>query len=275
MGQKVKNIIKDLVPPVLLRAFRGREGNRWCGHYTSWEKAVKASSGYDREFILEKVKEAMLKVKSGEAVYERDSVLFDDIQYSWPLLAALMWIAAQACGKLNITDFGGSLGSSYFQNRKFLDCLPGIRWNIVEQEHFVRAGKGHFENEGLRFYASIDDCLKETSPNSILCSGVAQYLEKPYDLFEKIRAIGFEFILFDRTGLIDGENDRLTVQKVPSKIYAATYPCWFFSRPVFMSFWKDDYELVSEFDALAGVMNLDGNERAYDKGFIYRRRSHS
>lgn len=34
--------------------------------------------------------EATLKVKRGEAVFERDSVLFDEIQYSWPVTAALI-----------------------------------------------------------------------------------------------------------------------------------------------------------------------------------------
>lgn len=275
MGPKIKNILKDLLPPVLLQAFRVRKGNRWYGYYPCWEEAMKESSGYECEFILKKVKEAMLKVKSGEAAYERDSVLFDDIQYSWPLLAAVMWIGARSCAKLNIIDFGGSLGSSYFQNKKFLDALPGVRWNIVEQENFVRVGKEHFEDEGLRFYSSIDDCLKETSPNTVLLSGVIQYLKEPYELLEKIRSIGFEFIFFDRTGLIDGDEDRLTIQKVPKEIYSATYPCWFFSRSKFMSFWNDNYDLVAEFEALAGVMRLEGNERAYDKGFIYRKRSHT
>ena len=70
--------------------------------------------------ILDKVLAATLKVKQGQAVFERDSVLFDEIEYSWPLLAGLMWAAASNGGKLNVLDFGGALGSSYYQNRKFL-----------------------------------------------------------------------------------------------------------------------------------------------------------
>jgi putative methyltransferase (TIGR04325 family) len=74
---------------------------------------VEASTGYDSEIILEKTRDALLKVKNGEAAYERDSVLFDEIQYAWPLLTSLMWVAAQAKGILNVLDFGGSLGTTY------------------------------------------------------------------------------------------------------------------------------------------------------------------
>jgi putative methyltransferase (TIGR04325 family) len=38
-------------------------------------------------------------------------------------------------------DFGGSLGSSYFQNKKFLDALRLVEWNVVEQENFVATGE--------------------------------------------------------------------------------------------------------------------------------------
>src|SRR5215475_3829712 len=96
----------------------------WKGDYSSWEAAKKQAGSYDDGIILEKVEQAALKVRNGEATYERDSVLFDRIEYSWPLLAALMWVAARNKGKLTVADFGGSLGSSYFQNKVFLEGLP-------------------------------------------------------------------------------------------------------------------------------------------------------
>jgi putative methyltransferase (TIGR04325 family) len=100
-----------------------------------------------------------------------------------------------------------------------------------------------------------------------------QYLETPYALLEKVKAFSFPFILIDRTGFMGGAEDRLTIQRVPPTIYPASYPCWFFSRRKFTSFFEDAYELVEEFDALAGVMHLDGKEVALDKGFILKRRS--
>ena len=43
---------------------------------------MRMSSGYDSQLILDKVLTSTLKVKNGEAAYERDSVLFDEIQYA-------------------------------------------------------------------------------------------------------------------------------------------------------------------------------------------------
>src|ERR1700712_2624661 len=86
----------------------------WSGNYNSWQEAEQQCVGYDADNILEKIKVATLKVKNGDAVYERDALLFDSIQYSWPLLANLLWIAGKKTSRLSVIDFGGSLGSSYF-----------------------------------------------------------------------------------------------------------------------------------------------------------------
>ena len=82
-----------------------------------------------------------MTVVDGRAAYERDSVLFEEVEYVWPLLASLMWVGARHLGSLNVLDFGGSLGSTYFQNRIFLATLPSVRWNIVEQPRHVEVGR--------------------------------------------------------------------------------------------------------------------------------------
>lgn len=61
--------------------------------------------GYNSDEIIKKVKQFLLKVKSGKAVYERDSILFDKIYYSRPLLAGLLWIACQRGDRLNLIVF--------------------------------------------------------------------------------------------------------------------------------------------------------------------------
>jgi len=87
--------------------------------------------------------------------------------------------AARNVGVLNVLDFGGSLGSSYFQNRELLKILPTIRWNVVEQAHYVKAGQTYIQDEQLRFYPSIHECLAENKVNAILLSSVLQYLSDP------------------------------------------------------------------------------------------------
>ncbi|HET6513956.1 MAG TPA: methyltransferase, TIGR04325 family, partial [Thermodesulfovibrionales bacterium] len=187
--------IKRFVPPVMAdlvaQAFTSPV---FSGNYRTWEEAQLASTSYDSDVILNKVKDALLKVKNGEAVYERDSVLFDKVQYSWPLLAGLLWVASREDNRLNLIDFGGSLGSSYYQNKKFLEHLPELKWSIVEQEKFVECGKQYFEDEHVRFYHDLNACIEERHPDAILFSSVIQYLEKPYGLLADVLNQGFAYI---------------------------------------------------------------------------------
>ena len=166
----------------------------YTGDYESWDHAQKNSTGYNSPVILEKVKQSMIKVKNGEAVYERDSVLFKEVHYSYPLLVSLLYCAAQNKGKLNIVDFGGSLGSTYFQNIKFLKGLLFCRWSIVEQPHFVSCGIDNFQDDTLKFFLSINEALKINSSNVILFSSTIQYLEDPISILEQMQDLNFDYI---------------------------------------------------------------------------------
>ena len=90
MQNTMKQFLKDWLPPVLIRRIRRSKNISFVGNFASWDEAKKYSHGYDKDIILRKCKNAMLKVKTGEAVYERDSVLFDKVQYSFPILAGLL-----------------------------------------------------------------------------------------------------------------------------------------------------------------------------------------
>jgi len=220
------------------------------GDYGSWDEAKAASMGYDHGIIVEKTKAALLKVKKGDAAYERDSALFDEIQYDWPVLAGLMWVAAQCGGRLNVLDFGGSLGSTYFHNRVFLSSLSGeVRWNVVEQSGHVTVGKAYFEDATLRFYGSIAECLATgTHPNVVLLSSVLQYLEHSHTVLKQIFELPCGHIIIDRTPFWDGPTDRLCVQRVPPHIYPASYPSWIFSRSQFYSRIHKKWEMMITFD---------------------------
>ena len=204
-------------------------------------------------------------------MHERDSVLFDQIEYSWGLLAGLMWVAAQTCGKLNLIDFGGSLGSVYFQNRKFLSALNSVSWNIVEQKHYVDIGIKKFKTEQLNFFYDIESCLAESRPEILLFSSVIQYLENPYEFLKNIRQLEFDYIFFNRTFFVDIGRDILTIQKVSPRIYQASYPCWFFDTNKFRSFFSDCYELIAEFDARGGGLILNDGLCGIDKGLLFRK----
>lgn len=271
MKISVKNLLRKIAPPCAVDAYRvafRRYG--FFGNYPSWEDAKRASIGYDSDVILNKVRDSLLKVKNGEAIYERDSVLFDRTEYSWPLLAALLWIASRNGNSLNLVDFGGSLGSSYYQNRKFLSHLKHVTWNIVEQKKFVDCGKLYFEDGNVRFYQDIEACLQEQPARTILLSSVIQYLERPYDALSMILRHRFKYVLFDRTPfLLDGD-DRITVQKVPPSIYPVSYPSWLLNQGKFLDFFSGGYETIAEFESADKA-----NTSAVFKGFIFKARKNA
>jgi putative methyltransferase (TIGR04325 family) len=221
------------------------------GDFQSWAAARQASTGYDAPAIVEKVRAATLKVVSGEAACERDSIAFERIEYSLPLLVCLLYAASRSENQLNIIDFGGSLGSSYWQNRHFLAHLRHLRWSVVEQPHFVAVGQSEIANEALRFYPSIAASLAEGPANAILLSSVLQYLEEPFTVLASILAIGVQFVMLDRTSFfVDDLPDRITVEDVHPSVYQGSYPAWFFNLAKFRLFVQaSGYRIVEEFDS--------------------------
>jgi len=180
-----------------------------------------------------------------------------------------MWVAARCEGRLNVLDFGGSLGSTYFQNRAFLSAINTLRWNIVEQPHYVAVGKEHFEDNHLKFYTSITNCLTETQPNVVLLSSVLQYLEHPYSVLDQTQNLSCDHIIIDRTPFWDGPTDRLCVQTVPPSIYPASYPSWIFSTPRFHAYLNEKWQIMAEFDSLD---SLNAAVKAVWQGQIIERR---
>lgn len=240
----------------------------WFGNYNSWQEAANNSSGYNSTEIVEKVKEGLLKVKKGDAAFERDSVAFDKVEYVWPVLAGLLWIAAQGHGKLNVLDFGGSLGSTFFQYRRFLSPIE-VRWNVVEQDIFIDYGVKYFQDNNLRFFYTVEECQSKNPVDVILLSSVLPYLEKPYHWLDVLISQNVPFIILDKMPfLTTGNDDRLTVQKVPPSIYEASYPAWFFNETKFMKAMQHKYDLVESFEG-DDVANIN----AVFKGFIFKRKN--
>jgi putative methyltransferase (TIGR04325 family) len=225
-------------------------------------------SGYDSQEIVNKVLAATLKVKSGEYAYERDSVGFSKIEYSWPVLCGLLLAATTNENKLSVLDFGGSLGSSYFQNQKFLPFLSSVNWSVVEQLSFAGVGKEKIASKELHFYATIKECMLEQHPNVILLSSVLQYIDDYIAVIDSVASIGSEFVIIDRTPFLKNDGEEIIVtQKVPDVIYQASYPCRFFSESSFLKLLEGyEYVLCESFTSLDEL-----DDRAVWKGFIFRK----
>jgi putative methyltransferase (TIGR04325 family) len=208
-------------------------------------------------------------VKNEEAVYERDSVLFNKIQYAWPVLSALLWVANLNKGKLKVLDFGGALGTSYRQNRYFLSSIEQLSWAVVEQPNFVDCGQKDFQNEELRFFNTVSEAITAFSPNVVLISSVLQYIENYEQLLLKILAERIPIIILDRVSVSLADTDTVYLQIVPSSIYSASYPCFMIAESKLIDhFAQNGYSLVEDFESL-NFPELE-SVKALNRGYIFR-----
>ena len=262
--------------PVELRTYLRRRRRRQASFddsFTEWAAAAQASAGYASEVIVQSVLSSTLAVSRGEAVFERDSVTFDEADYSWPVLSGFMWAAAASQGHLNVLDFGGALGSTYFQNARFLEDLASLRWCIVEQPAFVETGRQHLANSTLEFYDDLQECLDRERPNLIHFGSSLQYLEDPWQVLTLAAASKAQFLIVDRTPVSRSDYDLVTVQEVPASIYPASYPARVFSSSLLRGILLQDWEIIAEFESLGGEAKTTGGVAVTWQGWLCCRRT--
>jgi putative methyltransferase (TIGR04325 family) len=264
--KKVPGYAKLLLPPVIfnwLKASTIKYG--WFGDYSSWQSACASlsASGYSSQNIALKVHEGALMVKNGLKAYERDSAVFDQIEYYYPVATYLLYIAQLNKNNLHVLDFGGALGSSYYQNRGLL-AHSILTWSIVEQGHMVRLGKQDFENDELKFFYTIEEAISNKQAHVALLSCVLPYLEQPYEIIEKLASNGIEYLIIDRNYFIARKKERITVQKVDPAIYEANYTARFFNETQFDLQLQAHYSIIEKFDC-----NVSCNiTNSYFKGYF-------
>lgn len=268
----MKRVLKAWIPPALLQAYQGIRGDtiRFQGHYATWDSACAASVGYDSDVILQKARAAARMVKRGEAVYERDSVVFDRVEFSYPVLASLLRGACAGQGRLRVLDVGGGLGTTYREFKAFQVQLQSLTWTVVEQAMFVEVGQAEFADQELRFAPTISAAVVDGAPDVIVLSSVLQYVENPYRLIEEVSATACRSIVVARTPCANIEQDVLTVQQVPASIYEASYPCWIFSCDKLRDAFLAQHRLVTSFEEVSGQWAYDGGVFGLS-GFLFDR----
>ena len=266
---KVKYIVKQLLPPIIINLVRKLLNPNSGGFkrgFKSWNHASSNSTTYNTSEVFQKTLNAARLVRDGKAAYERDSVLFDKVQYDWKLLSSLMLIA-NIQNKLNVVDFGGALGTSFIQNKKFLDILQiPKKWAVVEQSEFVRIGKSEFQTDTLVFLKSLSEVNFDV--DVVLLGGSLCYIEHAYRVLDEIKNLSPKFILIVRTPFSDLSDDEISLQIVPKNIYDASYPIWTFSEPKLLAYFSDNYFLFEQWED-----DLQADKDAVAKGFLFIKKS--
>ena len=184
-----KQFIKLILPEIFLKKINNilKRNIKIQGSYQNWQKAIRNSGTYQNKKIFKNAKNSFLKVINNKAKFERDSVLFTREKLNKPLIDSLEKIRMKKKNKkLIVLDYGGSFGSTYFQNKKILSNELHYQWNIIEQKKIVNFANKTIKIKNLTFQNSINKYFKKSKPDLVIFSSVLHYLEFPFKLIEKI-----------------------------------------------------------------------------------------
>lgn len=240
------------------------------GPFASWDEARASTSGYAEGEILCRIVDATQQVLRGEARYEQDGIVFHDAPPASHALASLLAVAAAEGGTLRVVDFGGSLASHYLRWLPFLTSVPSLQWCVVEQPHFVAAGRQLFADVvQVRFAATLDE-IRDFSPNAVLASSVLQYLEFPLDALQALAMLEARLLVLDRTPFSMDGGARIFAQKTPAQHGHASYPLWMLSRNEVSAILDPHYIQRASFASTDCPIKVSGLRAAYVGGAWWR-----
>lgn len=245
-------------------------GLRRVRHVTvDWAAAQERSRGYDDAAIVSTVVAATLEARAA-GLWERDGVVLDHPPWSWPVVSGVLWASALNNGRAAVMDFGGALGSTFWNHERVLATLSNLAWGVVEQESFVSSGMELGLDPRISFHRTIAECVESLAPSCAVLSSVLQYLPDPLGTLNEIARLGFKVVVVDRTPFWSGPHHYAFVQRVPATIYRATYPSWVFSQKRFLEEINGLFEVVSEFPSEDGGVRVVGHGRFSYGGFLLR-----
>lgn len=248
----LKSAVKAVTPPIAIRAARklGVIGSpakaAMDGPFSTWAQAAAHASGWDSPEITAFTLATARKVRDSELAFERDGIGYDTISYSPALLSALL-LGAARYDSFDVIDFGGGLGSNFYQHRRFMSHLGQRlrRWRVVERPIFAEIGEKEFTTERLCFY---DRLPPDTGNCVFLFTGSLHNLPEPFSALDDAAASS-DIIALDRVRISSDDTNHIFVQRPdPGLYYAAAFPIWCLSRKHLVEYLaRHDFSLVEHF----------------------------
>lgn len=258
--------VRKLLPPVAVELLLGLGfgGNRFKYGKASFAEALKLSTGYHSKLIEAAFVESSARVRDGDAVYERDGVVFDRIHYSWPLLAAILGTPRKG-RNFRILDWGGALGSTYRQNISLLRSSGlEVRWTVLEQDHLAKIGEEGFTNGELNFISDFSQ-LEDQDFDVVLFASSICYLEHPREAIDLALSLNPTRIVFDRTPETKSGPSVIGIQYVGKGIYKASFPIHAFEPGAIDSMIGPRYNRISDWES-----DLQPDPKTVSKGYVFQ-----
>ena len=200
--------VRDLVPPILLRALKKTSGG-FPVVYPTYEEAAAAcaSAGYEDERLVAVIREKTRRLR--DALRAPGPLKVDLTNFRTPLGIAL----ASRGSEMRVIDYGGACGAHYFTARKLLDAEVKLIWNVVETPAMA-AGAKDLENDELRFFSDVDEAWRHAGTVDLLfSSGTLQYVPDAYGTVTALLGRRAERVFLTRLGLSLGPREIVCVQR--------------------------------------------------------------
>jgi len=260
----MRNLIKKILSLSLLQHLETKTIS--IKKFKSYKEALKhcSTNSYQDNELVEVVLE---KTKRFKKQLETDYIPFWETS-GYSLLSLINPIIENGFQKLNILDFGGACGAHYFHTRMFLNPKIKINWIVVETPAMVIAGK-ELENEELNFCDNIDEAIKKLGQIDLLhTSGTLQCVDEPYKYLDKILNSGSRWLLFNRLGLNQADDDVIVIHHsklswngigdLPEgyKDKRISYPFTFISESKFLNKLNEKYNIFAKFSENSGIKQV-------------------
>ena len=273
LANQIKGAIKEVVPPGvvrLVRTFRKLPPSPYgyFGDYPTFAAAMAEckTGGYSDASIVEKVSEQTRELRqrsNGASAPDLDARVLQN------LAATLAAIAEAPSAARSVLDFGGGLGIHYFQLRRYLGERSPLRWVVCETIPMAAEGTKNFASGELQFITTLDEAAGPF--DVVISSGAIQYVPDPTETLGKYATLS-SHVLFNRLPLIEGDRDRLTIQKIDPRIYAGSMPMWFFSKQRWLAKLDElGFDITMRWQVPQDLLVLDGQPIIL-QGLLARRR---
>lgn len=149
---------------------------------------VRSLSGYDHDAVVDISRDWMSHLR----------------EWDYPLLFWLdRLIRDMGDRRLQVLDAGGHVGTKFLAFGTHLN-LSAVDWQVFDLPSMVAAGRALADREGWQGISFEDDISAVAPPDVLLCSGLLQYLDRPFSAFVASLPARPRVILLNKVSLRDG-----------------------------------------------------------------------
>jgi putative methyltransferase (TIGR04325 family) len=224
----IRTLLKDLVPPILVRAIRNRQhglvsGPIWKGIYSRYRDVPARSEGYHGVDLADRTYALTARLLAAARGRGRTPLppFPGGVHALLPLTVTLV---ARAQGRVRVLDFGGGMGVGFIHLLGSLRPGMEMEYDVVETRVMCDGGRRLFAGDPrIRFHTELPPLAGRGAVDIVYISSALQYVEDYATLLTRLCEYGATYVLF--TNLAAG--DVPTYATAQCNLRGMRLPHWF------------------------------------------------